>query len=278
MAGPAAALAGALEKLAVPKTANALLGFATDMKDVAEKGNLAETFKSLSEFGVSIEPLMAPLQVVTSQINTGTIENVIKLMNSMFTLMDQPAVQRLLQLFIDLLNGIINNVDRGVNFIDKALSFFSKLAENDTAFGKFVGYIEKILVYIIDFATYGDRAQIFFQVLGNFLTEKLGPMIEPTKELLTQVGNFIHNTWDNFMDKLQNNFIPWWNTNVDPVLDRFMLGLQALVSFWAEQLEPIIAWFLEQLGKLEEAFQNLTGIDIGKWFSDFVNTVKGWFS
>jgi hypothetical protein len=270
-------LIAALGKLAVPKTATALMNFAGDMKETAENGQLSQTFKSLEAFGVSLEPLMAPIQTITSTIGAGTIEGVVKLMESMFKLMEQPSVSYLIEKMIEFFNNIIGGVDRLVLFVDTLMSFITKLSEENSTVGKVVGYLKTIIDYVVDFASYGPKMQEFVKVVGEFFKEKLGPMVDPTIELLKQVGTFLVDKFKATLSWIQTDLVPFWNTYIDPMLDGFMLGLETFVTFWAEKLEPIFTWFLEQLSKLETSFQNLTGIDVSAWMDSFKDTIKGWF-
>jgi hypothetical protein len=271
--GPAIALAGALEKLAVPKTANALAKTFGDVKDVAENGRLAETFNVMKDFGVAMEPLMAPLSMITSQINAGTIENVIKLSTSMFNLMENPAIQTIFDYMIRFFNNILEGVDRFVTFVDKFSDFSANLAETNPTFAKVIGYLDKIILYVIDFATYGERAQIFFKVVGDFLKDKLEPLMEPTKDFLIQVGTFISNVFSGFMHWIKDDVIPW----LEPRLTNLQMILQDSFAFWSEKLGPAFETFVGWLSQIETAFQNLTGIDVGAWIRSLIDAIKGWF-
>jgi len=266
-------LIAALGKLAVPKTATALMNFAGDMKDTAENGQLSQTFKSLEAFGVSLEPIMAPIQVITSTIGAGTVESTVKLMESMFKLMEQPTITYLIEKMIEFFNNIINGVDRLVTFIDKFMSFMDKLAEEDSTVGRVVGYLKTIIDYVVDFASYGPKMQDFLREVGSFLKDKLGPMVEPTLELLKQIGSFLLDKLKDFIDWFRDDFMPWISPGLDRMKDMFIESY----AFWSEKLQPAFDWFIDQLSKLETAFQNLTGIDIGAWLSSFYDTIKGWF-
>lgn len=272
-----APLIAALGKLAVPKTATALMSFAGDMKKTAEDGQLAQTFKSLSEFGVSMEPLMAPLQLITAQINVGTIESVMKLSQTLMDLIANPAVEYIISLFIRALNNILAGVDRFGGVLDKVMDFFAQLSEQDGTVGKVMGYLGTILTYVVDFATYGEKFQDFLAYIMPILKDKLEPMFEPTKEFLVQIGEFITNTFEKFMGWMKDDVIPWFKSDVEPVLTIVFDGIKKVVDYIWDFLEPILSWFLEQLGKLEAAFQKLTGIDVGAWVESIFNTMKGWF-
>jgi hypothetical protein len=270
-------LIAALGKLAVPKTATALMNFAGDMKDTAENGQLSQTFKSLEAFGVSLEPIMAPIQVITSTIGAGTVESTVKLMDSMFKLMEQPTVTYLIEKMIEFFNNIINGVDRLVTFIDKFMSFMDKLAEEDSTVGRVVGYLKTIVDYVVDFASYGPKMQDFIRDVGAFFKDKLGPMIEPTKEFLVQIGDFITKVFIGFVNWFKDEIIPWFNLYVMPLITAFVEGFKQLADLIWDNVKPAFDWLLEQLSKLETAFQNLTGIDVGAWITSLTDTIKGWF-
>ena len=273
----AQALMGALGKLAVPKTANSLMKFAGDMKSTAENSQLSDTFKSLESFGVSLEPLMAPIQVITSTINAGTIESVVKLMESMFKLMEQPSISYIIEKMIEFFNNILAGVDRLVTFVDVFISFMNKLSEENSTVGKVVGYLKTIIDYFVDFASYGPKMQDFLKTAGEFFKDKLGPMVQPTLDLLKDVGDFIKDVVKVTYDWMKDDFVPFWKNNIDPILDAIWDWVKDFSDFWAEKLEPVFAAIAKFFSDLEEKFQALTGIDVGAWIGALVDTIQGWF-
>jgi hypothetical protein len=113
MSAAAAALGPILSK----ETAKRLAEFSVNMKATAES-SLGETMETMRRFGVAMEPLMAPLQLITAKIEAGTIDSVIKNMETMFKMLENPSVQRILDAVIYILNLIINGSTTIMNVFD----------------------------------------------------------------------------------------------------------------------------------------------------------------
>lgn len=96
------------------------------LNKAAESGAISE-LKDVLELTGNLPVVLAPFKVLMAQLQAGTTEASINLMNRLFELMNSPAAQTLIEKFIDLLNNYINNAATIVETTSNLMTLIDKL-------------------------------------------------------------------------------------------------------------------------------------------------------
>lgn len=193
----AAVLGSALAGLAKKDVAEKLASGFKDMKDAATNSTFAETFKIMNEFGVNIQPLLAPLSLITSQISAATTPAVIEGMKELMELIQQPAVQTIIEKISELFIFWINNLVTILDGINKIID----LLEESPKWAAFCNACKDLYDLLVDGLT--EKWQ---ELIGIFTgSDGEGGSINPAWLLGGAVGGAIGAATD------ENEDTKWWN-------------------------------------------------------------------
>ncbi len=114
-------LGAAFAKLAKKDIAEKMANTAKAWKESSTNDKLINLLGTISTLGVDLGPLLVPLNLILAQINQGTIEGMIELAETLNNLFQSPAVQGGLEIFTNIINGIVNTVSFLVDNLDNFL-------------------------------------------------------------------------------------------------------------------------------------------------------------